>query len=450
MHVPKAVEEIVDLVRRAGGRALLVGGAVVDHLMNIQPKDWDLEVYGLEFPELQKMLESADLNPKLVGREFGVLKINGGLDIDVSIPRRDNKTGAGHKDFEVALDPNMTPKEAARRRDLSINSIFYDLDSQEIIDPFGGYEDLKNGVMKATDPYTFVEDPLRVLRIMQLLPRKGKVVEPATMELCRGLSETFNTLAGERVMVEFEKLLLKAAKPSVGLRFLQDAGWLKHFPELYDLVDCPQNPEHHPEGDAWEHTLAVLDNAATVRPWIPEDWQLAFMLGCLLHDVGKPETTDRETFTAYGHDKASEPLAKAFMRRLTSEKELVERVCALARNHMQPYFLNSGKAKASAWRRLHNKVRIDVLGWVSLCDKAASEPEILFEGHSRSRACWKYFVEFGCQGEPIKPKLMGRHLIDAGLKPGPEFGKILKVAYEAQLDDDSLDVEQLLKLALEV
>lgn len=448
MNIPPAVKEIAEFVRQAGGRALLVGGAVVDYLQGEQPKDWDIEVYGVPFADLQKLLES--YNPKLVGKEFGVLKINGDLGIDVSIPRKDNRVGAGHADFEVLLDPDMSPKEAARRRDLTINSLFFDLEKGEVIDPFGGVEDLNNGVIKATDPYTFVEDPLRVLRIMQLLPRKGKTVDSNTLELCRGLAETFNTLSAERVMVEFEKLLLKAKKPSIGLRFLHDAGWLKHFPELFNLVGCPHNPEHHPEGDAWEHTLITLDNGATVRDWIPEEWKLPFMFGCLLHDVGKPETTDHETFTAYGHDKASEPLAREFMRRLTTEKDIVAQICALARNHMQPYFLNSGKAKASAWRRLHNKCRLDVLGWLSLCDKAASDPEILGYGHSRSRACWHYFEEFGCQGEPIKPKLMGRHLIEAGLRPGPEFGPKLKVAYEAQLDDDNLQVEDLLKLALEV
>ena len=448
METPEVVRDILELVRNLGGRVYLVGGAVVDHLLGDEPKDWDLEVHGVPFDALQDCLTKAGLNPKLVGREFGVLKINGGLDIDVSVPRYDNKIGAGHADFATVLDPNMAPEEAARRRDLTINSMFYDIERGEILDPFNGEEDLKNGRIRATDPVKFAEDPLRVLRVMQLLPRKGKWVDPPTMELCRSLHSQFSTLSPERVFVEFEKLLLKADKPSIGFRFLKESKWLKHFPELDNLIRCPQNPEHHPEGDAWEHTLAVVDNAAIVRDWIPEEWRLAFMFGCLLHDVGKPETTDMETFTAYGHDKASEPLAEVFMRRITNEKELISRVKALVRNHMQPYFLDSGGAKSSAWRRLHNKVRLDVLGWVSLCDKSAHDPGLIGEGHSRSRACWKYFVEFGCQGEPIKPKLMGRHLIEAGLQPGPSFSPCLKRAYEAQLDDDSLGIPELLELAL--
>jgi len=446
MNVPFTVRNIVLLAKNLGGRAYLVGGAVADHLLGNEPKDWDLEVYGIPFSDLRDALRAAELQPKLVGESFGVLKVG---DIDVSIPRKDNKVGAKHQDFDILLDHNMSVEDAARRRDLTINSLLYDIDRDEVVDPFDGVNDLSRGVLRATDPYTFVEDPLRVLRIMQLLPRKGKLVHPGTLELCHGLSETFSALSQERVMVEFEKLLMRAEKPSVGLRFLQDVDWLKHFPELTSLVGCPQNPEHHPEGDAWEHTLCVVDNAAMLKDWIPEDWRLAFMFGCLLHDVGKPEVTDLETFTAHGHDKAGEPLAERFMRRLTTEKELVTKVKALVRNHMQPYFLESGGAKASAWRRLHNKVRLDVLGWASVCDKAASHPEVLTEGHARSWACWKRFEELGCQGEPIKPKLLGRHLIEAGMQPGPEFGPKLKRAYEAQLDDDTLELERLLEIALE-
>lgn len=450
MKTPSAVRDILELVRNLGGRVYLVGGAVVDHLLGDTPKDWDLEVHGVPFDALQGTLEKAGLNPKLVGREFGVLKINGGLDIDVSVPRYDNKIGAGHTDFATVLDPNMPPEEAARRRDLTINSMFYDLERGEILDPFNGEEDLKNGRIRATDPVKFAEDPLRVLRVMQLLPRKGTWVDPQTLELCRSLHSEFKTLSAERVLVEFEKLLLKAKKPSIGLEFLRECGWLSHFPELHALVGCAQNPEYHPEGDAWVHTLCVVDNAAVMKEWVPEEWRLAFMFGALLHDVGKPSTTDPEDgWSAKGHDKAGEPLAEAFMKRITNEKELTARAVALTRLHMQPYFLTHGEAKANAWRRLHNKCRLDVLGFMSLCDRAAAVPEILGNPHDRSLNCWKHFIDFGATGEAIKPKLLGRHLIETGMKPGPAFGVGLKAAYEAQLDNDELSLEELLKIALD-
>ena len=440
MRVPSHVEAIATLITAAGGKAFLVGGAVIDHLQGNTPKDWDIEVHGIPFDSLQKLLETAGLNPKHVGSEFGVLKIQ---DLDISVPRRENKTGTKHQDFEIILDSNMSPAEAASRRDLTINTLLLDLATFDLLDPFNGAEDLQKGRLAATDPKTFAEDPLRVLRIMQLLPRKGKFVDEATVDLCRGLSDQFGTIPKERILAEFEKLLLKSNKPSKGLRFLQDADWIKHFPELEALIGCPHNPIHHPEGDVWEHTLAAVDNAAHVREHIPDAWKLAFMFGCLCHDLGKPSTTDFEELTSYGHDKAGEPIAREFMSRITNEVELIDRVALLTRNHMQPYFLTQGKARASAWKRLHNKVRLDILGWVALCDKAASDSTILQTGHFRSTACWTWFMRMGAVTAPIQPKLKGRHLIMKGHIPGPKFSIILKAAYEAQLEDDTLTPEEL-------
>jgi tRNA nucleotidyltransferase (CCA-adding enzyme) len=450
VNIPLAVESVVALIVAAGGRALLVGGAVVDHLQGREPKDWDIEVYGLSMTQLEETLTQAGLNPKAVGREFGILKVNGGLEVDVSVPRRENKVGKGHRDFAMELDPNMTPKEAARRRDLTINSIAYDLNTREVVDPWGGVDDLKSGIIRATDPETFAEDPLRVLRIMQLLPRKGHVLETGTLELCAQLVDQFQYLSSERVLVEWEKLLLRAEKPSTGLNFLRACGWIRHFPELEALVGCEQHPEWHPEGDAWQHTLAVLDNAAKVRDQIPEEWRLGFMFGALLHDVGKPSTT-LEDFTSRGHDTAGVPLASTFMERLTNNKVLLEQVSAIVGQHMQPYNLSQGEARPPAWRRLHNKMRLDVLGWMSICDSCA-EPglDVLTrDDHLPSKLAWHWFEELGATAEKIDPILKGRDLIASGHKPGPAFGKALQAAYEAQLDGVT-DRAELLAAAIEV
>jgi len=444
MLIPENVKQVADIVKSVDGKAFLVGGAVVDHLLGLTPKDWDIEVHGIPFDVLYALLASFGFKPNVVGAEFGVIKVD---DLDISIPRTENKTGAKHTDFTVELNPNLTPAEAALRRDLTINSMFINLDTLELVDPFNGRKDLEQGILRATNEDTFKEDPLRVLRIMQLLPRKAKFVDPDTRELAISLSAQFDTLPKERVLAEFEKLLLKADKPSMGLRFLLEADWLKHFPELAALVGCPHNPEHHPEGDVWEHTLLALDHAASILKHIPDEWKLPFMFGVLCHDLGKPATTDLVELTSYGHDIAGEPLAEVFMQRLTNEIKLIERVCVLVRNHMQPYFLDSGGAKRPAWRRLHNKVRLDILGWVSLCDKASSDPAVLSTGHARSNACWVQFMWLNGLEGPIKPKLLGRHLIDRGWKPGPEFGKILKIAYELQLDNEALTEKELFESA---
>jgi tRNA nucleotidyltransferase (CCA-adding enzyme) len=331
------------------------------------------------------------------------------------------------------------------------------------VDPYGGVTDLANGVLRATDHTTFIEDPLRVLRAMQLLPRKAKIIDTATMNLCYSMHHTFPSLAKERVLEEFRKLLLKADKPSIGLQFLRDSGWISHFPELELLIGCRQHPEWHPEGDVWIHSLHVVDSAAAVRDQVPEEWREPFMLGAMLHDVGKPATTvtpemvkadqapvDR-LWTAYGHDRAGEAPAETFLRRITDEKKVIERAVVIVGEHMQPYNLHQGGARISAYRRLHNKIRLDVIGLVSRCDccgrpdRQIGDPDL---EHEVSDSCFARFDEFG--EDPIPRKLLGRDLINAGFKPGTRFGVMLGAAYEAQLEDDSLSKDDLLVIARSV
>ena len=197
---------------------MLIGGAVIDSINNIPIKDWDIEIYHLGIQRLEEILNELGLKFDLVGKTFGVIKtrmkVNGELmEIDLSIPRSENKIGVGHKDFKITLDPNMTPEEAGRRRDLTINAMYKNLHTGEIVDPFNGLDDLKKGILRVTDERTFVEDPLRVMRIMQLLPRKGRLVDTKTMKLCRTMVNDFVHLPKERVFDEFSKLLLKAEKP---------------------------------------------------------------------------------------------------------------------------------------------------------------------------------------------------------------------------------------------
>jgi tRNA nucleotidyltransferase (CCA-adding enzyme) len=465
IHVPLIVRAIARAIAAAGGRAMLVGGAVVDSIQGKSPKDWDIEAYGISMDHLERVLEQ--WGPNTVGKSFGILKLSTSLcdghDIDVNVPRRDNNTGIGHRDFDIVIDPNMTPKEAALRRDFTINSMFYDMVEEKIVDPYGGVTDLANGVLRATDHTTFIEDPLRVLRAMQLLPRKAKIIDTATMNLCYSMHHTFPSLAKERVLEEFRKLLLKADKPSIGLQFLRDSGWISHFPELELLIGCRQHPEWHPEGDVWIHSLHVVDSAAAVRDQVPEEWREPFMLGAMLHDVGKPATTvtpemvkadqapvDR-LWTAYGHDRAGEAPAETFLRRITDEKKVIERAVVIVGEHMQPYNLHQGGARISAYRRLHNKIRLDVIGLVSRCDccgrpdRQIGDPDL---EHEVSDSCFARFDEFG--EDPIPRKLLGRDLINAGFKPGTRFGVMLGAAYEAQLEDDSLSKDDLLVIARSV
>ena len=468
IRIPPIIQSLVSRVEQAGGSARLVGGAVIDAIDGRQPKDWDIEVFGLSFDRLSSMF--SDKGANLVGAQFGIIKLSAskcdGLDIDINVPRRDNHVGKGHKDLLTEFDPGMSVEEAARRRDFTINAMAFDLSTGEILDPFGGRADLAAGILRATDGELFVQDPLRALRAMQLLARKcgpnGRV-DPGTMNLIRGMVDSFPHLAKERVWEEFKKLLMKAERPSVGLEFLRDSGWITHFPELANLIGCEQHPEWHPEGDVWIHSLHTVDSAAWVRDNadLPEGWVEAFMVGTLCHDVGKPSTTvtprmiaegefpKERLFTAWGHDRAGMPIVDTFLRRMTNEKALIEKATSIVGEHMQPFNLMQGEAKTPAWKRLHNRIRLDVLGWMCKCDSCGSpfvnigDPD--FE-HQTSQLCFDHFSDLGA--EPVKPILMGRHLVAAGVKPGPQFASMLDRAFQAQIDNPELTVDDLLKIAI--
>jgi len=481
---PDVIRRIARRVKRAGGRPMVVGGTVIDLIEGETPQDWDIEVFGLSMESLEIILE--DFNPQTCGQHFGIIKIHAdGIDIDVGVPRRDNSTGKGHRDFRVSFDPEMTLEEAAERRDFTINSMFIYICSDgrdeesrgwvdTIHDPFGGLDDWLHGRLKVTCEEKFRDDPLRGLRAMQLSARKAKTVDPETVEIIRSMD--MDDLPRERLFPEWEKLLMLSDRPSIGLEFLDDCGWLRFFPELWEMkywsgwspggigndnskwrakfdAGCPQNPAWHPEGNVWVHTLKVVDEAARVRHKVDEEWRLAFMFAALLHDAAKPYTTVLPECTAHGHETAGGAPTRVFMERLTGNAKLIDRTVSLVVNHLQPFQLCK-EAKPSAWNRLHGKARLDVLGWLSRADWAGrrlgrsalipSELGARVE-HRPSKLCFEWYRELG--KEPIEPKLKGRHLIEFGMEPGPKFKAILDDAFQIQLDNPGLTTEELWRRA---
>jgi tRNA nucleotidyltransferase (CCA-adding enzyme) len=439
IEIPKGLEAILDDLRSHEGRAYLVGGAVIDSITGSEIKDWDVEVYGLNYQRLQELL-SAHGDPNLVGKQFGIIKLRKeNVEYDFNIPRKESRIGVGHKDFAIELVPDITPKEAAYRRDLTINSMFIDLDSLELSDYYNGRKDLDSGILRHTSP-KFTEDPLRVLRIMQLLPRKGKTVAPETIELCRSMVDEYVHLDKERVFEEWEKLLMRPQKPSLGLQFLVDCSWIKHYPELEALMYTNQNPKHHPEGSVFAHDLMVIDNAAVLKGNIPEDWRLAYMFGCLLHDAGKPFTTDEE-LKAYGHDQAGIEPALNFMTRITNELDLLKKVPLIVANHMKPGHLTRENAGENGWKRLHNLVPLNVIAYVSKADGLGRAGRSLEDFHAPSTKALDFFEKYG--SKPIPKILMGRDLIVRGHQQGELLGTMVKAAYEIQMDEGIIDKEAL-------
>lgn len=431
---------IAELIRDGGGRALLVGGCVRDALLGKECKDFDLEVYGLTAQCLQDLL-APHFRLELVGASFGVFKVCG-WPIDLALPRRENKTGWGHRGFVVEATPDLAFAEAAARRDLTINAILCDPLNGELIDPWHGVADLQAGLLRHVSEH-FAEDPLRVLRVMQFAARLGFAVVPETVALCRSM--TPEDLPAERLAGEWEKLLLQGRRPSLGLRFLRDCGWLGYYPELAALVGCEQDARWHPEGDVWEHTLLALDATVERRSGKQKD-DLAVALAVLCHDFGKALTTqgdDDGRISSHGHEVVGEKLAGAFLRRMWSDVSLLDMVLRLVREHMCPMGLIIGDASDKAIRRLALRVegRMDLLLRVVECDMAASvesgqEPDL-----GPLRAFAERVAALSVMTEAPKPLVLGRHALALGEKPGRALGELLQVCFEKQLDGEFCDLD---------
>lgn len=422
--------KILESVRRAGGRGLLVGGGVRDALLGQPINDIDIEVFGME-PKAVESLLADRFNIIQVGKFFGVFKLRG-IDIDVSLPRRELKTGSGHKGFSIESDPAMSIEEAAARRDFTINAMSMDLLTEELFDPFGGRSDLKKGILRHTSE-KFIEDPLRVLRAMQFAARFEFKVAAPTVALCARI--TPEGLPPERIFEEWKKLLLQGRKISIGLAFLKACSWIRYYPELQALVDCQQDPEWHPEGDVWIHTLHCMDVFAGERTG--DDWEdLVVGLAVLCHDMGKPDTTcfqDGHT-RSIGHSKAGEAPTRSFLARMTRQTDLIESVTPLVLHHMLPADFYKTKASDAAIRRLAIKVRrLDRLARVARADMQGSPP--LERDHE---AVFQWLVQraeaLAVKDAAPKPIVLGRHLIKLGAKPGPRFKTILNQCYKAQIE----------------
>lgn len=427
-------------------RVLMVGGCVRDKLLGLPVKDIDLEVYGLSYEQIVQRLRRKGFRLGLVGKQFAVIKV--GPDIDVSIPRRENKTGTGHKGFAIEADPSMTFADAAARRDFTINAIGEDFEGR-LTDPFNGTADLKKKILRATGP-AFAEDPLRVLRGMQLAARFDLQMDAQTIEQCRHMADEFPTIARERLWVEWEKWATKSSVPARGLEVLRATGWIRFFPEIDSLIDVPQDPQWHPEGDCFVHTLHVCNAAARIaeRDGNPPDLRALLLFSALCHDFGKALTTqqnDQGRWIAPEHAPRGVPLAESFLQRIHSPLALIERVRPLVAEHMVHIFTMDETPSDRAVRRLANRLHpasIRMLSQVIEADHSGRPP---LPAGNPFTAWLEVAAKVAAAEKRPTPILMGRHLLARGHKPGPEMGEILKSAFEAQLDGTFETLEGALK-----
>ncbi len=461
------MQKILDLaraVRDGGGRALLVGGCVRDALMALSvppsigigpPKDWDLEVYGVAPERLREILDH--FGPvNVVGEAFTVYKLGG--DIDVSLPRRERKAGRGHRAFVIEGDPSMSVEDASRRRDFTIKAILQDPLTEEIIDPFAGRRDIEQGVLRAVSAETFVEDSLRVLRAAQFAARFEFRVEPQTVELCRRID--LSDLPAERIWGELEKMLLRAQRPSIGLGWLHALGVLeKLFPEIHALIDVPQDPEWHPEGDVFVHTRLTIDQARQSIDDLPYPRQVTVMLAALAHDFGKPATTEfiEGRLRSRGHEAAGVPPTESFLTRLNVHTidgyDVRSQVISLVREHLKPgeFYKKRDEVGEGAFRRLARRCEPDLLYRVAKADSLGRNADWVPREKWYVSDAKDWFIqrakELDVEQRAPEPLLLGRHLLALGLEPGPRIGEITSAVYEMQLDGRVRTVDEAIEEA---
>lgn len=447
MKLPSALSQLLEQIPELE-HAYLVGGCVRDWLLGLRNKDFDIEVFGISCEQLASALARRG-RTDLVGRSFGVVKFtapNGEI-FDFTIPRRDSKVAPGHKGFQVTFDPTLTPREAALRRDFTINALMYDPRAGRVLDFFAGQEDLRGRVLRHTSE-AFVEDPLRVLRGMQLAARFNLTAAPETIALCRQIKAGCRELAVERVREEWFKWAAKSTTPSAGLHFLAATEWIEHFPEIQALQGTPQDPEWHPEGDVFTHTCHCCDALVKLPAWqaADETTRIVLNLAILTHDFGKPETTHDEVrqgrlrIISPGHEEVGIAVAEAFLNRLQTPVAIVERVLPLIRHHMVHFQITTDRSVRRLAKRLEPET-IEHLCVVMTADASGRPPQPPREP-ATVRALRAKAAELAVQHRAPPPMLMGRHLLALGLKPGPHFGELLHAAYEAQLEGRIGDLAQ--------
>ena len=443
---------IAETVREAGGRALIVGGWVRDRLMAAShgesiAKDIDLEVFGVAADRLRRLLETFG-RVETVGESFQVYKSG---DIDVSLPRRESKSGRGHRGFDIDGDPSMELGEAVRRRDFTINAIAWDPLTEEYLDPCDGRGDIERRLLRVVDPATFADDSLRVLRAVQFAARFDFTLDETTRALCR--DTPLDDLPAERIWGEIEKLLL-ARRPSIGLALAMELGVIRAlFPELQALSGCPQEPEWHPEGDVWVHTLQVVDQARRRIDDLDRPKGIVIMLGAVCHDFGKPATTAviDGRIRSMDHEEQGVAPTLTFLDRLNIHSldgyDVRQQVVGLVAQHLKPgsWFKVRDEVGDGAFRRLAHKVDLELLARVAKADCLGREP-----GRFDCTAM-DWFLEraraLGVEHRPAAPILLGRHVLALGVQPGPRVGEILKAVYEQQMDGKVSDLDRAIAAA---
>ena len=442
---PKALRKPLNALVRSGLTPVFVGGCVRDSLLGVLPKDFDVEVFGGSLLEVEAVLRQFG-EVDTFGASFGVLAFKmTGLDVafDFSVPRRDRKVAAGHTGFMTSFEPDMTFAEAASRRDFTVNAMGWDFSTKEFVDPFLGRTDLKAKVLRVVNPETFVEDPLRVLRGFQFVSRFGLTPTQEFFTLAQSMAHLQNELPKDRVREEWFKWA-KGLHVGKALKVLLQTGWMPS--ELSDLVNVPQDPRHHPEGDVFTHTCLVCVEAGQMlrEGLVHPNQRNELVFAALCHDLGKVSTTvvSDEGVTSAGHAEVGVPLAESLMKKLGMPLDLTKTVMVLTKEHM------TVAETPRAVRRL--SVRLDSVPmtlWAALVTCDASGRNLGKVTPSFVEKALALATDLKVTESPVKPLVTGDMLLQMGMVQGRKLGEVKQLLFNAQLDGEFETVEAGLEMA---
>ena len=358
------MQEIANKIKQAGGELYLVGGAIRDELLGKITHDEDYCVTGITALKFKELFPEAHLR----GKEFEVFDINGK---EFAMARKESKQGIGHKEFQITTNPNITIEQDLARRDITINSIARNVLTGEIIDPYGGREDLKNKIIKATT-LAFKEDPLRVYRVARFAAQLDFKVDDRTIILMKELKNELNSLSKERVFEEFKKAL-QTDKPSIFFKVLKKADVLDiHFKEINDLIGVEQPRQYHPEGDAYNHTMLVFDMATKLTKEFPIKRKLEIRFSALVHDLGKGKTPKEMYPHHYGHEEKGIELVEELGKRIKVPNNWIKCGKTACKEHMRGgiFYKMKPSTKVSFIERVDKSILgLDGLQIVVISDK---------------------------------------------------------------------------------
>ena len=416
------VYKIASLAKKYGGVTYYVGGCVRDYFLGIENKDIDIEIHGIDEEALLVILKQLG-KPLEYGKSFGIYSLSG-YNIEIALPRKEKKTGEGHRDFDVEIDPYIGTKEAARRRDFTINSMMLDAITGELVDNYNGLNDLRNKIIRHVDKNTFVEDPLRVFRACQFAARFNFLIDKETIELCKNINT--EVLSKERIEGELKKALLNSKKPSSFFNYLKEMNQLHFwFSELNECVGYKQNPKKHPEGDVFEHTMLSLDEATLYHNFVSNPYN--YMVLVLVHDFGKLKTKvdTEEGVHFYGHENYLLDI-KTFLDRVISSNDTKKYVLEMVPRHMRGHKIFKDDLSVYESNKWFDGVTYPKdLVYFAVADKA---------NHRDPKRLMFLLKRYDIYLETInKSEISGKDLIALGIKANNNFSNYLKYARELTL-----------------